>query len=95
MVPLFWTNYSFLKPSNASSTSPSKSHDSEAIGRVSDIVNIGKEVQCAVSAAVRACDVKLFPVACVSVSLSSACLIITVVTYVGECDVNGGSLRFS
>jgi hypothetical protein len=58
--------YSFFKPSNASSTSPSKSHDSEAIGRVSDIVHIGKEVQCGVSAAVRACDVKLFLVAYVS-----------------------------
>jgi hypothetical protein len=44
--------HSFLKPSNASSTSPSTSHDSEAIGSVSDIVHIGNEVQCGVSAAV-------------------------------------------
>jgi hypothetical protein len=58
--------HSFLKPSNAPSTSPSTSHDGEAIDSVSDIVIIGKESQCGVSAAVRACDVKLFPATYVS-----------------------------
>jgi hypothetical protein len=50
----------------ASSTSPSTSHDSEAIDSVSDIVHFGKEAQCGVSATVHACDVKMFPVAYVS-----------------------------
>jgi hypothetical protein len=58
--------HSFLKPSNASTTSPSTNHDREANGSVSDFVHIGKEVQYVVSAAVCACDVKLFPVAYVS-----------------------------
>ena len=34
---------SFLKPSNASSASPSTSHDSETTDSVPDIVHIGKE----------------------------------------------------
>jgi hypothetical protein len=141
MVPLFWRSYTHFS-SHPTLHQPvhRKVMTVEAIGRVSDIVHIGKEVHCGVSAAVRACDVKLFPVAYVSGSLSSAWLIITVVTYVknawylkchhhlistqdsrttavqfclfliqqrswwrllvqlwlfGECDVNGGSLRFS
>jgi len=58
--------HSFLKPSNATSTSPSTSHDSETTDTVPDIVLIGKEAQHGVSAAVRACDVKMFSVAYVS-----------------------------
>ena len=45
--------HTFLKPSNASSTSPSTSHDSETTDSVPDIVHIGKVAQCG-------CDVKLF-----------------------------------
>jgi hypothetical protein len=58
--------HSFLKPSNASSTSPSTSHDSETTDIFSDIFHIGKEARPTVSAAVRACDVKMFSVAYVS-----------------------------
>ena len=58
--------HSFLKPSNASSTSPLTSHDSETTDSVPDIVHIGKEAQRGVSAAVCACDVKMFSVAYVS-----------------------------
>ena len=58
--------HSFLKPSNASSTSPSTSHDSETADIVPDIVHIGKEAQRAVSAAVRVYYVKMFSVAYVS-----------------------------
>lgn len=58
--------HSFLKPSSASSTSPSTSHDNETTDSVPDIVHIGKEAQRGVSAAVRACDVKMFSVAYVS-----------------------------
>ena len=58
--------HSFLKPSNASSTSPSTSHDSETADIVPDIVHIGKEAQRGVSAAVCAYDVKMFSVAYVS-----------------------------
>ena len=57
---------SFLKPSNASSNSPLKSHDSETADIFPDIVHIGKEAQRAVSAAVHAYDVKMFSVAYVS-----------------------------
>ena len=53
--------HSFLKPSNASSTSPSTSHDSEITDTVPDIVHIGKEAQCGVSATVRACKGKAVP----------------------------------
>jgi hypothetical protein len=53
--------HSFLKPSNATSTCPSISHDS-----VPDIVHIGKEAQREVSAAVCACDVRMLSVAYVS-----------------------------
>jgi hypothetical protein len=49
--------HSFLKPSNA----PSTSHDGEAIDSVSDIFHVGKEAQCGVSATVHACDVKRRP----------------------------------
>ena len=55
--------HSFLKPSSASSTSPPTSHDSATTDSVPDIVHIGKEAQCGVNAAVRACDVKMFSVA--------------------------------
>jgi hypothetical protein len=58
--------HSFLKLSNASSTSPSASHGSEAIDSVSDIVIVAKESQCGMSAAVHACDMKLFPATYVS-----------------------------
>ena len=58
--------HSFLNPSNATSTSPSTSHDSETTDSVPDIVHIGKEAQRDVSVAVRACDVKMFSVAYVS-----------------------------
>jgi len=58
--------HSFLKPSSASSTSPSTSHDSETTGTVPHIVHIGKEAQLGVSATVHACDVKMFSVAHVS-----------------------------
>jgi len=58
--------HSFLKPSDASSTSPSTSHDDEITDSVPDIVHIGKEAQREVSAAVRACDMKMFSVAYVS-----------------------------
>jgi hypothetical protein len=51
--------HSFLKPSNASSTNPLTSHDSETTDSVPDIVRIGKETQSGVSAAVSACDVKI------------------------------------
>ena len=57
--------HSFLKPSDATSTSPLKSHDSETTDSVPDIVHIGK-AQFGVSAAVRACDVKMFSMAYVS-----------------------------
>jgi len=56
--------HSFLKLSNDSSTSPSTSHDSETTEIVPDIVHIAKEAQRGVSTAVRACDVKMFSVAC-------------------------------
>jgi len=56
----------FLKPSNATSTSPSASHDSETTDTVPDIVHIGKEPQVGVSATVCECDVKMFSVAYVS-----------------------------
>jgi hypothetical protein len=76
----------FLKPSNASSTCPSTSHGSEAIGSVSDkfiyIVHIGKEVQCGVSGAERACDVKLFPVAYVGGFIAKCLLSNNRLTYV-------------
>jgi hypothetical protein len=55
--------HSFLKPSNASSTSPSTSHDNETTGSVPDIVHIGKEAQGGVSASVHAYDVKMFSLA--------------------------------
>ena len=58
--------HSFLESSNASSTSPSTSHDSETTDIVPDIFHIGKETQQGVSAAVRAYDVKMFSVAYVS-----------------------------
>jgi len=58
--------YSFLKPSNATSTSPSISYDSETTDIVPDIVHIGRDAQRGVSAAVCACDVKMFSVAYVS-----------------------------
>jgi hypothetical protein len=58
--------HSFLKTSNSSSTSPSTSCDSETTDSVPDIVHIGKEAQRGVSAAVHACDVKMFLVAYVS-----------------------------
>ena len=58
--------HSFLKPSSASSTSPSTSHDRETTDSVPDIVHIGKEVQRGVIAAVRACDIKVFSVGYVS-----------------------------
>ena len=57
---------SFLKPSNASLTSPSINHDSETTDSVGDIVHIGIEAQRGVSAAVCACDMKMFSVAFVS-----------------------------
>jgi len=58
--------HSFLKLSNASSTSVSTSHDSETADIVPDIDHIGKETQSGVSAAVRAYDVKMFLVTYVS-----------------------------
>ena len=56
----------FLKPSNASSVSPSTSHDSETTDSVPYIVHIGKEAHRGVSVAVCACDIKMFSVAYVS-----------------------------
>jgi len=58
--------HSFLKTSSASSTCPSTSHDSETTDSVLDIVHIGKEAQCGVSATVHACDMRMFSVAYVS-----------------------------
>ena len=55
--------HSLLKPSNASSTSPSTSHDNETTVSVPDIVHIGKEAQRGVSASVCAYDVKMFSLA--------------------------------
>ena len=69
-APLLGKLHSFLKPSNVSSTSASKSHDSETAHRVPDIVHIGKETKREVSAAVRACDVKMFSVAYVISSIA-------------------------
>ena len=66
--------HSFLKPSIASSSSPSTSHESETTDIVPDIVHIGKEAQRGVSAAVHACDVKMFSVAYVS-SFIAQCLL--------------------
>jgi hypothetical protein len=54
-APLLDKLYSFLKPSNVSSTSPSTSHDSETTDIFPDIVHIGEEARRTVSAAVRAC----------------------------------------
>ena len=65
--------HSFLKISNDASTS----HDSETTDSVPDIVRIGKEAQRGVSAAVHACDMKMFSV----VSLPNTCLILAIVTY--------------
>jgi hypothetical protein len=62
--------HSNLKPSNASSTIPSTSRDSETTDSVPDIVHIGKEAQRGVSAAVRACGVKMFTVEYVSVFIA-------------------------
>ena len=45
--------HSYLKPSNASATSPQTSHGSENADSVPDIVHIGKEAQRVVRAAVR------------------------------------------
>jgi hypothetical protein len=64
-------------PSNVSLNSPSASHDS-----VPDIVHIGKEAQHGVSAAVRACDIKMFSVAYFSSFIAKHCFIIAIVTYV-------------
>jgi len=50
-------------PSSASSTSPSTSHDSETTDSVPDIVHIGQEALRGVSAALSACDMKMFSVA--------------------------------
>ena len=58
--------HSVLKPSSASSTSPSTSHCSETTDSFTGIVHTGKEAQRGVSAAVRACDMKTFSVAHVS-----------------------------
>jgi hypothetical protein len=57
---------SFLKPSYASSTSPSIGHDSETTDSVPDIVHIGQEAQHSISATVCAGDVKMFSVSYVS-----------------------------
>jgi hypothetical protein len=77
---------SFLKPSNASSTSPSTSHDDETTGSVPDIVHIGKEAQ-RVSTAVRAYDVKMFSVAYVS-GFIAKCLLNN-----SYCDIHGLSQK--
>ena len=58
--------HSFLKPSNASSTSPLTSYESETTDSVPAIVHIGKEAQHGLNATVRACDMKMFSVAYVS-----------------------------
>jgi len=79
--------HSFLKPSNASSTSPSTSHDDETNGSVPDIVHIGKEAQRGVSAAVRACDVKKFSVAYVSGFIAKRLL------NNSDCDIHGLSQK--
>ena len=72
---------SFLKPSSASSTSPLTRHHSETTDSVPDIVHIGKEAQCGVSATVHVCDMKMFSVAMLVVSLSNTCFIKATVTY--------------
>jgi hypothetical protein len=56
----------FLEPSSASSTSPSTSRGGETADSFADVVPCGREAQRAVSATVRACDMKLFLVAYVS-----------------------------
>jgi len=66
--------YAIFKPSSASSTSPSTSHDSETTDSVPDIVHIGKEAQSGVSTVVRACDMKMFSVAYIS-SFIAKCLL--------------------
>ena len=73
-APLLGKLHSFLKPSNVSSNSPLTSHDSETTDIVPDIVHIGKKTQCGVSAAVRACDMKMFSVAYNSCSIAKCLL---------------------
>ena len=73
-MSLFWTSYPLFS-SHPMLHRPV--HDSETTDSVRDIVHIGKEAQRGVSAAVRACDMKMFSV----VSLPSTCLIIAIVTY--------------
>ena len=60
MVPSFGQAILISQPTNASSTIPSTSHNSETIDCVPDIVHIGRESQCGVSAAVGAYDRKMF-----------------------------------
>jgi len=66
--------HSFLKPSKATSASPLTTHDSETTDSLPDIVHIGREAQRAVSAAVHACDVKMFSVAYIS-GYTAKCLL--------------------
>jgi hypothetical protein len=77
MVPLFWPSYTHFSSHPMLHQPVHRQVMSEITDSVPYIVDIGKEPQCGVGAAVRACDMKMFLVAYVS-GFIAKCLIINI-----------------